>query len=107
MAACSTGLVAVWIAGDLVNKRQSRASVGRIKHHTKLPVCVGFGIRSAQAARAIAGSADGAVVGSALVDALRNSLDAGGRASARTVDAVAGLAASLAQGVREAKLPAE
>ena len=82
-------------------------AVGRIKHHTKLPVCVGFGIRSAQAARAIAGSADGAVVGSALVDALRNSLDVAGKATAKTVDAVAGLAASLAQGVREAKLPAE
>jgi tryptophan synthase alpha chain len=82
-------------------------AVARIKRHTKLPICVGFGIRTPEAARAIAANADGAVVGSALVDALRNSLDAGGRASARTVDAVAGLAASLAQGVREAKQAAE
>ena len=82
-------------------------AVARIKRHTKLPICVGFGIRTAEAARAIAANADGAVVGSALVDVLRNSLDAGGKASAKTVEAVAGLAASLAQGIREAKQAAE
>ena len=82
-------------------------AVGRIKRHTKLPVCVGFGIRTPDAARGIAAHADGAVVGTALVDALRVSLDADGRATAKTVDAVAGLAASLAQGVRGAKQAAE
>jgi tryptophan synthase alpha chain len=82
-------------------------AVARIKRHTKLPVCVGFGIRTSEAARAIASSADGAVVGSALVDALRNSLDARGKAGAKTVDAVAALAAALAEGVRAAKQPAE
>jgi tryptophan synthase alpha chain len=82
-------------------------AVARIKRHTKLPVCVGFGIRTPEAARAIAFSADGAVVGSALVDALRNSLDAQGKAGAKTVDAVAALAAALAEGVRAAKQPAE
>jgi tryptophan synthase alpha chain len=78
-------------------------AVARIKRHTNLPVCVGFGIRTPDAARAIAERADGSVVGTALVDALRNSLDAEGRATARTVNAVAELAASLAQGVRAAK----
>jgi tryptophan synthase alpha chain len=82
-------------------------AVARIKRHTKLPICVGFGIRTPEAARAVAANADGAVVGSALVDVLRNSLDADGKASAKTVGAVAGLAASLAQGVRGAKLLAE
>jgi tryptophan synthase alpha chain len=82
-------------------------AVARIKRHTKLPVCVGFGIRTPEAARAIAQNADGAVVGTALVDALRASLDAEGRATAKTVDAVAGLVASLAQGVRGAKQAAE
>jgi tryptophan synthase alpha chain len=82
-------------------------AVARIKRHTKLPVCVGFGIRTPQAARGIAAHADGAVVGTALVDALRGSLDPDGRATAKTVDAVAGLAASLAQGVRGAKQAAE
>jgi tryptophan synthase alpha chain len=82
-------------------------AVDRIKRHTKLPVCVGFGIRTPDAARGIAAHADGAVVGTALVDALRGSLDADGRATAKTIDAVAGLAAALAQGVRGAKQAAE
>jgi tryptophan synthase alpha chain len=82
-------------------------AVARIKRHTNLPVCVGFGIRTPEAARAIAERANGAVVGTALVDALRGSLDAEGRATAKTVDAVADLAASLAQGVRGAKQAAE
>ena len=42
--------------------------VARIKAATPLPVCVGFGIKTAEAAREIAGVADGAVVGSAIVD---------------------------------------
>jgi tryptophan synthase alpha chain len=78
-------------------------AVARIKRHTDLPVCVGFGIRTPEAARAIAERANGAVVGTALVDALRGSLDSEGRATAKTVGAVADLAASLAQGVRGAK----
>jgi tryptophan synthase alpha chain len=82
-------------------------AVARIKRHTKLPVCVGFGIRTPEAARAIAENADGAVVGTALVDALRGSLDPDGRATAKTVGAVADLAAALARGVREATQPAE
>src|ERR1700686_5188266 len=82
-------------------------AVGGIKRHTKLPGCVGFGIRTPETARAIAQNADGAVVGTALVDALRGSLDAEGRATAKTVDAVADLVALLAQGVRGAKQAAE
>ncbi|MCK1393144.1 tryptophan synthase subunit alpha [Bradyrhizobium sp. 1] len=77
--------------------------VARIKRHTKLPVCVGFGIRTPENARAIASHADGAVVGTALIDALKNSLDAEGRATAKTVNAVAELTAALAQGVKGAQ----
>ena len=47
------------------------AAVARIKRHTALPVAVGFGVRTAEQARAIAHGADGVVVGSALVDAIR------------------------------------
>ena len=83
------------------------AAVGRIKRHTKLPVCVGFGIRTPQAAHEIARHADGAVVGTALVDALKGSLDAQGRATDKTVGAVADLVAALAQGVRGARQAAE
>ena len=82
-------------------------AVARIKRHTSLPVCVGFGIRTPAAARAIAQKADGAVVGTALVDALRASLDSEGHTTAKTVDAVADLVSSLAQGVRGAKQAAE
>jgi tryptophan synthase alpha chain len=78
-------------------------AVARIKRHTALPVCVGFGIRTPEAASAIAANADGAVVGSALVDVLRGSLDSEGKATARTVGAVADLTAALAAGVRRAK----
>jgi tryptophan synthase alpha chain len=77
-------------------------AVARIKRHTALPVCVGFGIKTPDAARAIAQHADGVVVGSALVDALRGSLDADGRATGRTVPAVAELTSALARGVRQA-----
>jgi len=82
-------------------------AVARIKRHTKLPICVGFGIRTPEAARAIAEKADGSVVGTALVDALKNSLDAEGRATAKTVNAVAELTAALAKGVRGAQQAAE
>lgn len=82
-------------------------AVARIKRHTKLPVCVGFGIRTPENAQAIASHANGAVVGTALVDALKNSLDAEGRATAKTVNAVAELTAALAQGIKGAKQAAE
>ena len=78
-------------------------SVARIKRHTKLPVAVGFGVRTAKQARAIAAGAEGVVVGSALVNAIKDSLDKKGKATARTVKAVTGLVAELAEGVRGAK----
>ncbi|WP_137042740.1 tryptophan synthase subunit alpha [Pseudolabrys sp. FHR47] len=84
------------------------AAVGRIKKHTKLPVAVGFGVKNAESARAIAAGADGVVVGSALIDALRQTLDANGKGSAATVKAVADLVADIAKGVRSAgKVAAE
>ena len=89
------------------NSAEVGEAVARIKRHTGLPVCVGFGIRTPEAARAIAEHADGAVVGTALVDALHNSLDSQGRATAKTVGAVADLVAALAQGVRGAGQAAE
>jgi tryptophan synthase alpha chain len=78
-------------------------AVTRIKRYTKLPVAVGFGVRTAEQARAIAESADGVVVGSALVDALRQSLDKNGKAGAGTVKAVTALVSALAEGVRSAR----
>jgi len=84
------------------------AAVARIKRHTKLPVAVGFGVKTADHARAIAEGADAVVVGSALVEALRQSLDANGKAGSGTVKAVTGLVSTLAQGVHAARrVPAE
>jgi tryptophan synthase alpha chain len=79
------------------------AAVARIKRHTKLPVAVGFGVRTAEQARAIAENADGVVVGSALVDALRASLDKDGKAGPGAVKAVTSLVSALADGVRSAR----
>ena len=79
------------------------SAVARIKRHTKLPVSVGFGVKTAEHAAAIARNADGVVVGSALVDALRGTLDNDGKAGPATVKAVTDLVSSLAQGVRSAK----
>jgi len=78
-------------------------AVARIKRHTLLPVAVGFGVKTAEQARAIAEGADGVVVGSALVDAMFKSLDKTGKAGAGTVNAVAQLVSTLAQGVRSAR----
>jgi tryptophan synthase alpha chain len=78
-------------------------AVARIKRHTHLPVAVGFGVKNAARARAIAEGADAVVVGSALVEALRDSLDKDGKATDRTVKAVTGVVSSLAEGVRGAR----
>ena len=82
-------------------------AVTRIKRHTQLPVCVGFGIRTPETARTIAAHADGVVVGTAVVDVIRNSLDADNAATPRTVPAVAEIVASIAEGVRGGRQAAE
>ena len=73
------------------------AAVARIKRHTHLPVAVGFGVRDAASAAAIAAKADGVVVGSALVEAVRTALPDGDPAQA-----VAKLVRELAEGVASA-----
>ena len=78
-------------------------AVARIKRHTKLPVAVGFGVRTAEQAAAIARGADGVVVGSALVEMVRGSLDKDGKPTARTVTAVGDLVKALSRGVRGAR----
>lgn len=79
------------------------AAVARIKRHTKLPIAVGFGVKTADQARTIACGADAVVVGTALVEAVRSSLDAADRATAKTVKAVTDLVRELAAGVRAAR----
>jgi tryptophan synthase alpha chain len=82
------------------------SAVKRIKAHTDLPVCVGFGVKTAEQARTIGASADGVVVGTAIVNAIANVLGPKGEKTADPAEAVSTLVAGLAQGVRAARLAA-
>ena len=75
-------------------------NVARIKSHTDLPVCVGFGIREPAQAAAMADIGDGVVVGSALVDVIGEQANNGASLN-DSVAAVTALASSLAQGVNK------
>ena len=77
--------------------------VARIRGHTKLPVAVGFGIKTPEQAAEIARVADAAVVGSALVSRVAAMLDEKGRAGPGLVEAVLADVAALAKGVRGAR----
>jgi tryptophan synthase alpha chain len=79
-------------------------AVARIKGHTDLPVCVGFGVKTAEQARIIGAAADGVVVGTAIVNQIANTLDAQAAATADTVESVATMVRGLATGVRAARL---
>lgn len=74
-------------------------SVARIKRHTELPVAVGFGIRTPEQAGAIATVADGAVVGSALVDVISETVKNPDTPDTDCVARVLTLASDLADGV--------
>src|ERR1700754_2593390 len=81
-------------------------AVERIKQHTDLPVCVGFGVKTAEHAKVIGGSADGVVVGTAIVNQIATSLSKDGKATADTIQAVATLVRGLSPGTRSARLVA-
>ncbi|MEP1817216.1 MAG: tryptophan synthase subunit alpha [Nitratireductor sp.] len=78
-------------------------AVGRIKAHTPLPVCVGFGVKSPEQAAAIAAVADGVVVGTAIVNTVAATLDADGQRGADPAAAVSSLVASLKAAMIEAR----
>lgn len=67
--------------------------VGRVRAHTDLPICAGIGVSNADQAAAVAGFADGAIVGTALVRRLG---DAG-------IDGLRSLTAELADAVHTAR----
>ena len=69
--------------------------VNTIRQSTDLPVAVGFGVRTPEQAKAIADGADGVVVGSALVNAITETIDHDGRATGKTVPAVLDMVRSL------------
>ncbi len=78
-------------------------AVERIKAHTDLPVCVGFGVKTADHAKAIGAVADGVVVGSAIVNQIALSLTKDGKATNDTVPAVTTLVKGLSTGVRASR----
>ena len=71
-------------------------AVARIRKHTKLPVAVGFGISTRAQVASVAAHADGVVVGSALVNCIRENLGAASGMSAR----LAAVTSDLAEGTR-------
>lgn len=73
-------------------------AVGRIRAHTTLPIAVGFGIGSRAQVAQVAALADGVVVGSALVNCIRDNLDN----RSKIVDAISAKALDLVAGVNRA-----
>jgi tryptophan synthase alpha chain len=108
----ATGFVYyVAIAGITGTKSAAAAdvavAVARLRRHTRLPLAVGFGIKTPDQAAAVALVADAAVVGTALVQRLAANLDGAARATPSLVDAVLADVAALAAGVRAARAPAK
>lgn len=77
-----------------------KKAVARLKQHTDLPIGVGFGIKTPDHAAAISKVADAAIVGSAVVDRIKDNLDADGKATAQVVPSVLNFVKDLAGGVR-------
>ena len=73
-------------------------AVARLRRHSDLPVGIGFGIKNAEHAAAVARVADAAVVGTALVDKIGVA-----RTKQQAVDGVLGLVRELSEGVRAAR----
>jgi tryptophan synthase alpha chain len=72
--------------------------LGRVRAHTDVPLALGFGISTAEHARAAADAgADGVIVGSRLVRAAIEAADAGEDPAAAVGSAVAELAAGLSR----------
>ena len=78
-------------------------AVTRIRRHTRLPVAVGFGIKTPEQAADVARVADAAVVGTALVQRVASFLDEKNRAKPGLVEAVLADVSALARGVRDAR----
>jgi len=76
------------------------AAVARLRRFTKLPIAVGFGIKTPDQAAQVAKAADAAVVGTAVVDRLAVNLDPEGNAKPGLIDAVLADVRALAAGVR-------
>jgi tryptophan synthase alpha chain len=87
-----------------VDPDQIRAKVQNLRHKANLPVAVGFGIRTEEAASKVAQFADATVVGSALVDVIGESLKENASVCAKVLEKVANLAQSVHQ-ARQVSFP--
>ena len=76
--------------------------VARIRSATELPIAVGFGVKSEDQVRALAGECDAVVVGSALTRRIGETLDPDGRATAETAPSLLELVSMLAHGLTPA-----
>jgi tryptophan synthase alpha chain len=85
-------------AAPVVNDVQKQVSA--IKSATPLPVVVGFGVKSGEQAKALGRTADGVVVGSALVSGIEKSLGSKGEATPGTAEAVLKLVKELSSALR-------
>jgi tryptophan synthase alpha chain len=101
IAAAATGFIYYVSREGVTGVRDQLAggipeAVARIRRHTKLPVAVGFGISSRAQVAQVAAHADGVVVGSALVNVIRDGLGdrsrVGKELSLKVADLVAGTA---------------
>ena len=83
-----------------VPEQATREAVAYLKSHTDLPIAVGFGIKTPEAAASISRNADAAVVGSAIVDRVLDGLDKNGLPGPGTAQHVLDFVRELADGVR-------
>jgi tryptophan synthase alpha chain len=106
--AATTGFVYyVAITGITGTRSASSAlladAIPRIRRYTDLPIAIGFGVRTPEQAADAARIADGAVVGSALIETLAADLDEEGRARPGTAQKVLDQVKALASAVRSVK----
>lgn len=105
----STGfLYQIATAGTTGERAELPRDLGRdvaaLRVHTQLPICVGFGVSTAEHVRAVCRVADGAIVGSAIVRRIRDALRAG-KPLDRIVNGVGAYLTELAVGVESPAQP--
>ncbi len=83
--------------------KDTDAAVALLRAETKLPIAVGFGIKTPDDAADVVRSADAAVVGSAIVQRIAENLDDAGRPQPGLVDKVLDFVGQLAESVRQAR----
>jgi tryptophan synthase alpha chain len=86
-----------------IDARGLKQAVERLQKSSGLPVAVGFGIKTPEAARLVGEVADASVVGSAIIDQLAQGLDEDDNPQDGVVDHVLEFTAELAKGIGQAR----